>query len=143
MFFFVDRLSDNSRKAALQSIEKLLASGKPILVYPEGTTNGQNLTADFRKGAFEVAYNLNVPVTPIMIEYPGPEYYWTDDTLMEYFKKIFSKRGKHRVVVEIGNEIFAESKEALVTKTKEAIDQMIIKTRISRNTPKPVMNQMS
>lgn len=127
--FFVDRESDNSRKAALQSIEKLLVEGKPILIYPEGTTYAANLTSDFRKGAFEVAFNHKVPVFPIMIEYPGPEYYWTDDSLMEYFKKIFSKRGKHRVMVEIGDEIFAETKEDLVIKTKSAIDQMILNAR--------------
>lgn len=129
--FFVDRLSDNSRKAALQSIEKLLRRGDPVLIYPEGTTNAGDLTAGFRKGAFEVAFNHNVPVIPVMIEYPDPSYYYTDGSLMEYFKKIFSRPGKHFVTVEIGSEIHATTPEQLVSRTKEAIDQMILHSRKS------------
>ena len=134
--FFVHRHIDSSRKAALQSIQKLLVAGKPVLIYPEGTTQGTHLTADFRKGTFEVAFNNNVPVIPIMIEYPGPEYYWTDDPLMTYYKKIFSKPGKHKVIVRIGDEIYADSADALMNKTKETIDQMMVEARETRNSPK-------
>ena len=130
--FFVDRLSDNSRKAALQSIEKLLRRGDPVLIYPEGTTNAGDLTADFRKGTFEIAFNHGVPVIPIMIEYPDRSYYYTDGSLMEYFKKIFSRPGQHNVIVETGNEVKANSAEELVIATRAAIDEMIIHARKSR-----------
>ncbi len=127
--FFVDRDSDNSRKAALQSIEKLFLSGSHVLIYPEGTTQDGNLTSDFRKGAFDVAFNHNIPVIPVMIEYPDPSYYWTDGSLMDYFKRIFSKPGHHKVTLQIGEEITASDKEGLVQKTKEAIDRMILDAR--------------
>ncbi len=127
--FFVDRLSDNSRKAALQSIEKLLTSGSPVLIYPEGTTNGGNLTAEFRKGAFEIAFNHHIPVFPVMIEYPDPSYYWTDGSLMDYLKRIFSRPGQHVVIVEIGKVIVADTKDELVNKTKADIDEMILHAR--------------
>ena len=127
--FFVDRDNDQSRKAALQSIEKLLVAGKPTLVYPEGTTHSAELTSDFRKGAFEVAFNNQIPVVPLMIEYPDPSYYWTDLGLMEYFRHIFSRPGSHKVIVKIGNVITADSKEELMNKTKAAIDAMIVEAR--------------
>ena len=130
--FFVDRNSDQSRKSALMAIEQLLKSGLPVLIYPEGTTHGADLTSDFRKGSFEIAFNHQIPVIPLMIEYPNAEYYWTDSTLMEYFKNIFSKPGKHKVDVTIGDAIFASTKEDLVATTKATIDNMIIQTRKSK-----------
>ncbi|HUR30443.1 MAG TPA: lysophospholipid acyltransferase family protein, partial [Saprospiraceae bacterium] len=81
--FFVDRNSDQSRKSALLAIEQLLTTGLPVLIYPEGTTKGSDLTGEFRKGSFEIAFNNHIPVIPVMIEYPNSSYYWTDSTLME------------------------------------------------------------
>ena len=130
--FFVERESDTSRKAALQAIEKLLRSGAQVIVYPEGTTNGDDLTSDFRKGAFEVAFNNRIPVVPVMIEYPDSSYYWTLGTLMDYFKRVFSKPGRHNVIVEIGEPVEAESKEELVIKTRAQIDGMMIHARNTR-----------
>ncbi|MEO7906689.1 MAG: lysophospholipid acyltransferase family protein, partial [Saprospiraceae bacterium] len=100
---FVERTSEESRKAAIQSIEKLFSSGSSVLIYPEGTTNGGNLTAEFRKGTIELAFRLGIPVIPVMIEYPDSSYYWTTGSLMDYFHRIFSKPMKHRVNIQIGD----------------------------------------
>lgn len=126
---FVERSSEESRKAAIQSIEKLFLSGLPVLIYPEGTTNDEDLTADFRKGTFELAFRLGIPVVPVMIEYPDASYYWTSGSLMDYFHRIFSKPIKHKVILQIGSPVTATNKEDLVLKTKKAIDQMMIATR--------------
>lgn len=127
--FFVDRNSDNSRKAALDAIDKLLSAGKPVLIYPEGTTHAAELTSDFRKGAFDVAFRRNIPVTPIMIEYDDPSYYWTDEPLMGYFKRIFSETGDHNAYVVTGEPLSANSAEELLNKTKASIDDMIAKQK--------------
>lgn len=134
--FFVDRDSDNSRKAALDAIDKLLVSGKPVLIYPEGTTFDKDLTSDFRKGSFEVAFKKNIPVTPLMIEYPDPSYYWTDEPLFGYFQRLFSSKGVHQAYLEMGEPITADTAEQLLIKTKAAIDQMIINRRILNKTSK-------
>jgi len=131
--FFVDRTSDQSRKSALMAIEQLLISGLPVLIYPEGTTYGTDLTGEFRKGSFEIAQNHHIPVIPVMIEYPNHDYYWTDSSLMEYFRLIFSKGGQHKVTVRIGNEVFAQSKEELISTTKAIIDNMIVETRKNKS----------
>lgn len=128
--FFVDRTSDNSRKAALDAIDKLLSAGKPVLIYPEGTTHAAELTSDFRKGAFEVAFKKNVSVVPIMIEYDDPTYYWTDEPLMGYFKRIISQPVQHIAYVEMGTPVQASSAEELLIKTKAAIDEMITKHKM-------------
>jgi 1-acyl-sn-glycerol-3-phosphate acyltransferase len=128
---FVERTSEESRKAAIQSIEKLFVSGAPILIYPEGTTNDGVLTAEFRKGTFDLAFRLDIPVVPVMIEYPDASYYYTSGTLIDYFHRIFSKPIKHKVFLQIGTPVMATDKEDLVVKTKQAIDQMIITARKS------------
>jgi lyso-ornithine lipid O-acyltransferase len=128
--FFVDRNSDNSRKAALDAIDKLLGSGKPVLIYPEGTTHAAELTSDFRKGAFEVAFRKNIQVVPIMIEYDDESYYWTDEPLMGYFKRIISKQGHHNVYVEMGSPVSATTAEELLLKTKASIDEMIFRHKM-------------
>ncbi len=127
--FFVDRLSDNSRKAAVLSIGKILTEGSPLLIYPEGTTYGGDLTGDFRKGAFEIAFTHKIPVIPIMIEYPDSSYYWTEGSLMNYFRRIFSRPGTHNVMVQVGSALFGEDSEVLVAKTKAEIDRMILEAR--------------
>jgi len=128
---FVERSNEESRKAAIQSIEKLFLSGLPVLIYPEGTTNAGDLTAEFRKGTFELAFRLGIPVIPVMIEYPDATYYWTSGSLMDYFHRIFSKPIKHKVILHIGSKVIATDKEDLVIKTRQAIDQMIIDARKS------------
>ena len=126
---FVERSSEESRKAAIQSIERLFIAGSPVLIYPEGTTNDADLTAEFRKGTFELASRLDIPVIPVMIEYSNATYYYTTGSLMDYFHRIFSKPAKHDVILQIGDPVLANDKEDLVVQTKKTIDQMIIEAR--------------
>jgi 1-acyl-sn-glycerol-3-phosphate acyltransferase len=125
----VHRHDHNSRRAALDAIEEKLRSGLPVLIYPEGTTNGQDLTADFRKGAIEMAYQKGFPVVPVMIEYPDSSYYWTDDSLLAYFKRLFGMPGIHHVKGTIGPPVKSKSPDMLVADTRAFIDGMILEAR--------------
>jgi 1-acyl-sn-glycerol-3-phosphate acyltransferase len=125
----VHRHDHNSRKAALDVIEATLKSGYPVLVYPEGTTYGGEFTGDFRKGAIDLAFSKGIPVVPVVIEYPDAGYYWTDDSLLGYFKRLFSAFGTHHVVGEIGKEMKNGSPDHLVEDTRAAINMMMINAR--------------
>jgi len=125
----VHRHDQRSRKEALAAIEAKLLEGYPVLIYPEGTTNGRDLTAEFRRGAIELAYQRGIPVIPVMIEYPDPGYYWTDTPLMTYFSRLFSKAGKHRVSGQIGVPMKNTRPDNLVEDIRACIDTMIIETR--------------
>lgn len=133
---FVERDKDSSRKAALRSIENLLLAGSGVLIYPEGTTYTGDLTGNFRKGSFEVASQHNIPVVPVMIEYPSPDYYWGDGSLLEYFKRIFAKPGPHNVVLRIGEKIQNPHAEALSSTVQQEINRMIIEARQGIGLPK-------
>jgi len=129
----VDRHDQRSRKSALAAIEAKLLEGYPVLIYPEGTTNGGDLTAEFRRGAIELAHQRGIPVIPVMIEYPDSGYYWTDSPLMAYFSRLLSVPGKHEVSGRIGIPIENTSPENLVEDIRASIDAMIIETRNARS----------
>jgi len=126
---FVDRDNQQSRKNALSSIESLLTNNCPVLIYPEGTTYSGDLTGEFRKGAIEKAYDLNVPVIPVMIEYPDHSYYWGDEELLAYFLRIFRTGKEIKVKGKIGEQIISPDKKDVVTLTQDAISEMIIEAR--------------
>mmetsp|Transcript_48055 Transcript_48055/g.128152 ORF Transcript_48055/g.128152 Transcript_48055/m.128152 type:complete len:362 (+) Transcript_48055:84-1169(+) len=68
---FVDRSSSDSRQATLEAIGQHCASwapgGRPMLIFPEGTTsNGQGILP-FRRGAFAAG----APVRPVLLVYTG------------------------------------------------------------------------
>jgi 1-acyl-sn-glycerol-3-phosphate acyltransferase len=127
----VDRSDQSSRRSALDAIELKLKSGHPVLIYPEGTTHGGDLTGEFKKGAFELARRNDIPIIPVMIEYPDASYYWVDGTLMQYFQRIFSTRKKHNVTVRLGKVIRHNENTDTLEKTKAEINAMIIDTRTS------------
>jgi 1-acyl-sn-glycerol-3-phosphate acyltransferase len=125
----VERENHHSRRSALEAIESKLTAGYSVLIYPEGTTHGGELTGDFKRGAFELVQKLNIPVIPVMIEYPGPEYYWVDGPLLGYFKRIFSSGRKHLVSGKIGTSIDPKLEHQLLEKTKSQINAMIRERR--------------
>jgi 1-acyl-sn-glycerol-3-phosphate acyltransferase len=131
----VDRHDQRSRKSALAAIEAKLLEGYPVLIYPEGTTNGGDLTAEFRRGAIELAHQRGIPVVPVMIEYPDTSYYWKDTPLMTYFTSLFSRSGKHEVHGKIGTPMNNTSPDTLVEDIRASVDAMIIETRLARSIP--------
>ena len=127
---FVERTDPDSRRAALNKIEKTLLNGASVLIYPEGTTHREKLTSEFKRGTFDVAFHKQIPVVPVMIEYPDSGYYWTDGSLLDYFNTIFSRPGKHQVILQIGPPIFAQSAEELLKSTQSTINSMIASTKV-------------
>jgi len=125
----VHRHDHHSRRAALDAIEERLLSGYPVLIYPEGTTHGGHLTGDFKKGAIEMAFRKGIPVVPVMIEYPDQGYYWTDGSLLSYFKRLFTSRSSHRVKGIIGLPLESKSPDTIAEDTRACVNAMIIEAR--------------
>ena len=66
---FVKRSSRKSRSQAREEIERQILEGsKQIVVFPSGTTSMKNEKV-WRKGVFEIAHKLGIPVQPIRISY--------------------------------------------------------------------------
>jgi 1-acyl-sn-glycerol-3-phosphate acyltransferase len=65
----VDRGAGSSAAAdAIARFEDVLARGKPLLVFPEGTRSEDGIIRDFKVGGFCAAVRRDVPVVPIAIE---------------------------------------------------------------------------
>lgn len=66
---FVDRNSKNSRQEARKQIEiELMDNRQKIVVFPSGTTTlGEE--KHWRKGVFEIAQKLEIPIQPVRINY--------------------------------------------------------------------------
>lgn len=67
---FVDR---KHAKAALQSVEKAKASlvdGVSLVVFPEGTRSSDGQVHEFKRGAFQIAFDLGLPVVPLSLMGP-------------------------------------------------------------------------
>lgn len=64
---FIDR---SSSKAAIETIEKAksrIVNGTSVLFFPEGTRSKSGELGRFKKGAFNFAFDLNLPVLPVTI----------------------------------------------------------------------------
>ena len=67
----VDRNSRFSGRKALGKAEKMLESGRSIVIFPEGTIPSAHVPRlhAFKKGAFKLAIEKNVPIVPVTIPY--------------------------------------------------------------------------
>lgn len=57
-------------KAAANSIEvakKTLVDGVSVVIFPEGTRSATGEVGPFKRGAFQIAYDLNLPVVPLSL----------------------------------------------------------------------------
>jgi 1-acyl-sn-glycerol-3-phosphate acyltransferase len=64
---FIDR---SSPKAAFKSLEEAkikLVNGTSVVIFPEGTRTGSNTMREFKRGAFKMAFDLNLPILPVTI----------------------------------------------------------------------------
>lgn len=64
---FIDRRDHQSAIASLAQAERQLADGTSILFFPEGTRSRSGTLQTFKKGAFRMAQDLDLPLLPVTI----------------------------------------------------------------------------
>jgi 1-acyl-sn-glycerol-3-phosphate acyltransferase len=126
---FVDKESKSSRGATKEAIYQTLKNGRSIMIYPEGKTGAQPLTATFQKGSFEQAAELNVPVVPFAIEYKSTDDYWdhSDTMLIHYLKNLAKARTDIRL--SIGTPITGDNSWTLLRASQQWINDEIERLR--------------
>lgn len=90
---FVKRDNKESRHGVKEGIKNALLSNLNIFLCPEGTTNVGQTTKEFKKGAFDVAAELIVPIIPIALVYhdPSTDFWLPGNTLIQHFIRQFGK----------------------------------------------------
>lgn len=87
---FVDRSSKQSGVAAIRAMRSLLQKGRPVTVFPEGTTYPGDDVHTFHAGAFLAAKGLDVDIVPVGLAYPpGTEF--VEDSLGEHAKNFLER----------------------------------------------------
>ena len=126
---FVDKESKSSRGATKEAIYQALKEGKSIMIYPEGKTGAQPLTATFQKGSYEQAAELQVPVVPFAIEYKSLDDYWdrSDSMLHHYLTNLAKPRTDIRL--SIGKPIEGDNSWSLLRQSQQWVNDEIASLR--------------
>ena len=64
---FIDRLDASAAVAAINRAKEKMAEGTSIFFFPEGTRSRDGRLLPFKKGAFKLALDLQLPVLPVSI----------------------------------------------------------------------------
>ena len=89
---FVERETTAGRARALRRIHGLLASGVPVLNFPEGTTSRGHTVGPFLRGSFGIAQRVGVPVVPVAIRYRDPALAWCDGaTFLPHYARVAAR----------------------------------------------------
>lgn len=66
-FIFVDRSSAQAAARSVLEAEKKLKSGASVVLFPEGTRSLSGKLGRFKRGAFQMALDLKIPIVPVTI----------------------------------------------------------------------------
>ena len=70
-YFTVDRGNEESKIEMLEKSYRCLQKGISIMIFPEGTRSPDNEIGFFKRGAFQLALQANVPILPVLIDGTG------------------------------------------------------------------------
>ena len=134
---FVDRGDRNSRKAVVEEMVRTLREGKSILIYPEGTTSTEPATKTFQRGAFLVAAQAGVPIVPLAIVYPRPDYHWGEgESLWANFVQVAGQK-RTRIRLFIGEATDFSASEDAAGDLRAVIDAYILRHTDPQYLPTP------
>lgn len=64
---FIDRTNHDSAIRSLNEAKKSIVNGTSVMFFPEGTRSFDGTIKKFKKGAFKMALDLDLPILPITI----------------------------------------------------------------------------
>jgi len=103
---FVDRRNAKAAMESLKEVEKQLTNGVCTVIFPEGTRSLNGEVGRFKRGAFQIAWDLGLPVIPLSL-----------DGCFEVMPKGKPFVNRHPVHMHIGEPIdlkqFADANEAI------------------------------
>jgi 1-acyl-sn-glycerol-3-phosphate acyltransferase len=65
---FVERRNAKAALASLKEVEKQLTNGVCTVIFPEGTRSLNGEVGKFKRGAFQIAWDLGLPVIPLSLD---------------------------------------------------------------------------
>lgn len=65
---FIDRSNQRAAMKSLEEAKKKLVNGTSVVIFPEGTRSKTGKLIPFKRGAFKLAVDLNLPILPVTID---------------------------------------------------------------------------
>lgn len=65
---FIDRRNTKAAIESLKEVEKQLVNGVCTVIFPEGTRSLNGEVGRFKRGAFQIAWDLGLPVIPLSLD---------------------------------------------------------------------------
>lgn len=121
---WVDRSNRKSRAMTKEKIRETLEAGHNVHLFPEGTVSTSPTTLPFKKGAFDVASRLDVPVVPIAIDYRDTSDIWKISHIFKHFMIAFSK-WKTEIKIHIGPKMKGKDGASLTQQAEEYVNQQL------------------
>lgn len=66
-FIFINRKAMKQALHSMEEAKKTLSNGVSVVIFPEGTRTKTGLTGAFKRGAFKIAIEMNLPIVPVSI----------------------------------------------------------------------------
>lgn len=66
-FIFVNRKAMKQALHSMEEAKKSLTNGVSVVIFPEGTRTKTGETGKFKRGAFKIATEMNLPIVPVSI----------------------------------------------------------------------------
>ncbi|MGI6572568.1 MAG: lysophospholipid acyltransferase family protein [Fermentimonas sp.] len=67
---FVDNSSVASRAATIEKAKESITSGISMVIFPEGARTRSGKMGRFKRGAFQIAYDMKLPIVPLTLNGP-------------------------------------------------------------------------
>ena len=64
---YVNRTNLRKSKESIEEVKKILHDGVSTVIFPEGTRSMDGQLQRFRRGAFQIALDLNLPIVPLSL----------------------------------------------------------------------------
>lgn len=119
---FIDRYAaDKAKEAMNKSMSKLKRENIKLWVFPEGTRRNTGVIHDFKKGAFHVAIQAQVPILPVVFSSyqsfldKNLRLFKTGEVIIETLPEIPTKG----LTQEDTNDLMIQTRELMVDKFRE------------------------
>lgn len=127
---FVDRGRSESGAAAIRAMTALLAEGRTLVVFPEGTTFAGDEVRPFRGGAFSAARQANARIVPAGLAYAsGSTAAFVDETFASHLGRI-ARTPRVAVGLALGDDVPAEgSTRELAEQLRQRVQELVHEAR--------------
>ena len=127
---FVDRESRRSGASVLKEVDRTLASGEGVAMFPEGTSYPGDEVRKFRSGAFNAARRSAAEIVPVGIAYGNEAAYYWNESFMDHARRL-GKLKVLRVAVEVGEPLTADGRTPveLIAEARQQVQALVDRAR--------------